>query len=63
MSCIKAIFSYYLWFCFYVGVKKNFFFLNQYFIPAGVPVKVTNMNDGISKNTALDVFSYLNEIG
>uniref|UniRef100_A0AAX7UXB8 Argininosuccinate synthase n=1 Tax=Astatotilapia calliptera TaxID=8154 RepID=A0AAX7UXB8_ASTCA len=29
----------------------------------GVPVKVTNMNDGISKNTALDVFSYLNEIG
>uniref|UniRef100_A0A668VCF8 Argininosuccinate synthase n=1 Tax=Oreochromis aureus TaxID=47969 RepID=A0A668VCF8_OREAU len=29
----------------------------------GVPVKVTNMNDGISKNTALDIFSYLNEIG
>uniref|UniRef100_A0A669CJG1 Argininosuccinate synthase n=1 Tax=Oreochromis niloticus TaxID=8128 RepID=A0A669CJG1_ORENI len=29
----------------------------------GVPVKVTNMNDGISKTTALDIFSYLNEIG
>lgn len=44
-------------------VLKKIIFLNQYFISAGVPVKVTNMNDGISKNTALDIFSYLNEIG
>uniref|UniRef100_A0A672ZLW4 Argininosuccinate synthase n=1 Tax=Sphaeramia orbicularis TaxID=375764 RepID=A0A672ZLW4_9TELE len=29
----------------------------------GVPVKVTNMTDGHSKDSALDIFSYLNEIG
>lgn len=29
----------------------------------GVPVKVTNLKDGQSKASALDIFSYLNEIG
>ncbi|XP_042365285.1 argininosuccinate synthase [Plectropomus leopardus] len=29
----------------------------------GVPVKVTNLNDGNSKNSPLNIFSYLNEIG
>uniref|UniRef100_A0AAX7V1D8 Argininosuccinate synthase n=1 Tax=Astatotilapia calliptera TaxID=8154 RepID=A0AAX7V1D8_ASTCA len=47
-------------------IKGNIIHHFLYLILQGltcVPVKVTNMNDGISKNTALDVFSYLNEIG
>lgn len=33
------------------------------FSPLGVPVKVTNVKEGKSKDSPLDIFSYLNEVG
>ena len=29
----------------------------------GVPTQVTHLKDGTSKNTPLEIFSYLNQIG
>lgn len=34
-----------------------------FFFPVGVPVKVTNLKEGISKDSSLDIFLYLNDVG
>ena len=47
-------------FHFYVCVIS---FMNSNSFPLGVPVKVTNEQEGTSKDSPLDIFSYLNDIG
>lgn len=54
--------------------ELKIFFLNRefisrslriylFFFPVGVPVKVTNLKEGITKDSALDIFLYLNDVG
>lgn len=43
--------------------SSNAHFKKSFFSPLGVPVKVTNEKEGKSKDSPLEIFSYLNEIG
>lgn len=34
-----------------------------YLYVSGVPIKVTNVTQGVSKSSPLEIFSYLNDVG
>lgn len=50
-------------FLFEQGVYLTFSRIIIIFSPVGVPVKVTNFKEGITKDSALDIFLYLNDVG
>lgn len=55
----------FFWFTFFKILVVCLFFIDYIpcFFVLGVPIKVTNVTQGISKSSPLEIFSYLNDVG